>query len=82
MYVDSRGIDCIVHSDMSEEDIFDPTSISNGGWDQKLDHFREPIFISSLIKKWWEHLLVVALLFVSPASASLRRYSRLVVGLE
>jgi hypothetical protein len=23
---------------MGEEDIFDPTSVSNGGWDQKLDH--------------------------------------------
>ena len=36
--VASRLIDCLIHSDMGEEDIFDPTSISNGGWDQKLDH--------------------------------------------
>ena len=23
---------------MGEDDIFDPTCVSNGGWDQKLDH--------------------------------------------
>ena len=38
MTVSSRLVDCIFHSNMSEEEIFDPTSISNGGWDQKLDH--------------------------------------------
>jgi hypothetical protein len=36
-YVVLKRIDCIIHSDMDEDDIFDPTSISNEGWDQKLD---------------------------------------------
>eukprot|EP00978_Attheya_sp_CCMP212_P021920 scaffold64477_cov52-Attheya_sp.AAC.2 len=34
MNVASRLIDFLIHSDMGEEDIFDPTSVSNGGWDQ------------------------------------------------
>ena len=33
-----RYVDCPTHSDRGEEDLFDPTSVSNGGWDQKLDH--------------------------------------------
>jgi hypothetical protein len=32
---------------MGEEEIFDPTSISNGGWDQKLDHLPGLIYSSS-----------------------------------
>jgi hypothetical protein len=46
MTVASRLIDYIFHSDMGEEEIFDPTSISNGGWDQKLDHLPGLIYSS------------------------------------
>jgi hypothetical protein len=46
MTVASRLIDHIFHSDMGEEEIFDPTSISNGGWDQKLDHLPGLIYSS------------------------------------
>jgi hypothetical protein len=50
-YVDSRGIDYQTRSDRGEEDIFDPIFVSNGGWDQKIDHFRETICPFRLIKK-------------------------------
>jgi hypothetical protein len=41
-YVVSRRIDCLIHSERDEYDIFDPVSVSNGGWDQNLDHLLGP----------------------------------------
>jgi hypothetical protein len=37
-FVDSRRIDFLIRSKRAKEIIFDPNSVSNGGWDQKLDH--------------------------------------------
>jgi hypothetical protein len=42
-YVVSRRIDCPIHSERREYDIFDQASISNGSWDQKLDHLLGPL---------------------------------------
>jgi hypothetical protein len=47
MYLDSKAIGSNRGFEWSEEDISDPTSVSNGGWDQKLDHS----MVSSL-KSW------------------------------
>jgi hypothetical protein len=50
-YLDSIAIGSNSHFKWSEEDIFDPTSVSNRGWDQKLDPFPSVCSLKSWASK-------------------------------
>jgi hypothetical protein len=72
MTVASRLIDYIFHSDMGEEEIFDPTSISNGGWDQKLDHLPGLIYSSCCQNRDRNRNYFFLLILILPSLTSFR----------